>query len=227
MKENKELDGSFSYINNCLQKVTCLGQINTSGASPVVVYKKTTLKNDTASNNNNKLNNLKKRTIKTNKIPEIKPYFLCDGNLPKKIEKFNSSSNFTQINKNQNKIFKTKSNNNIILMEKKQKKIEQKFKQNHIDEQKLFSKTVRKSNQRPIFQKSTKLKECSKTKNDFISKVQTNTNLNTRANNEQKILNSKKNNYHYNNENSEMNENSKSKIMEKLIKNAVDSELKK
>ena len=45
MKENKELDGSFSYINNCLQKVTCLGQINTSGASPVVVYKKTTLKN--------------------------------------------------------------------------------------------------------------------------------------------------------------------------------------
>ena len=191
------------------QKINSLNDINTFGSQPVIVYKKTSKRNN---NNNQKSPN---HFLNSNKNTAK---YISDGNIYKKLKKFNSSSNI-QYHDNKNiKIKKRKSfTENIVLIEKDRKIKEEKEKIKNIKEQKLFSQTVRQSNMRPIFPKN-KNKQFNLTKNGF--------NKNNKTNEIEKTndINKEKNNEKENIKEIEIKKNI---IMNQLVENAVAIEIKK
>ncbi len=157
-------------------KVTGFGIIGTSGLSPVIIYKKN-------SKDNFKLEKLKiKRQIKNNN-------YISDGGLRQKLQKystgtaFNSSQiSFPQTSKNKTTKNRDKKNHNLFLEEKKAIKD---IKKPNFEDIKLFSKTVRESNKRPIFPKTEKHKN--NEKNAFWKNDNDNNNNNIDEEKEKKI----------------------------------------
>ena len=187
------------------QKIDSVSRINTFGSQPIIVYKKS-MKN--INQNQKNLNKTSKKSSRYEKInkSESESKVFNDVNLEKKIQKIKSFSN-TQNNFNQNKkIIKTKSfQKNIILIEKDKKIKEENLKKKNINEQKIFSKTVRDSNMRPVFPKNKK-QQMNMTKNAFFDKNK----------NEKKTS-----------EENEENVMKKNLMMEQLVQNAVVIEMKK
>ena len=162
---NKTKDkNTFSPVkdNTNFKKVTGSGVIGTSGLSPIIIYKKS------LKGNQNKEKYRVKRQIKN-------ANYISDGGLKQKIEKFNygfgSSSPITISKNNQIKTTKNKFNKNHNLFFEENQKEKESFprsKKYNATEKKLFSKTVRESNKRPIFPKNNeKIKNYGKTKNGF------------------------------------------------------------
>ena len=157
-------------------KVTGFGIIGTSGLSPVIIYKKN-------SKDNFKLEKFKiKRQIKNNN-------YISDGGLRQKLQKystgtaFNSSQiSFPQTSKNKTTKNRDKKNHNLFLEEKKAIKD---IKKPNFEDIKLFSKTVRESNKRPIFPKTEKHKN--NEKNAFWKNDNDNNNNNIDEEKEKKI----------------------------------------
>ena len=155
---NKTRDKSLMSPDSAnFTKVTGFGIIGTSGLSPVIIYKKN-------SKESSKLEKFKiKRQIKNTN-------YISDGGLRQKLEKyytgsaFNSSQiSFPQTVKNKttkNQDNKNK-NHNLFLDEKKIGK-DGNIKKPKFEDIKLFSKTVRESNKRPIFPKTEKHKNTAK-----------------------------------------------------------------
>ena len=185
------------------QKINSVNRINTFGSQPIIVYKKS-MKNKNQKN----LNKTSKKNSRYEKInkSESETKIIADGNIEKKLQKFNSFSN-TQKNFNNNKkIIKTKSfQKNIILVEKDKKIKEEIERKKNIDEQKLFSKTVRDSNMRPVFPKKIN-KQINSTKDGIEDK-----NINK--------INEDKEKEDYNMK--------KNLMMNQLVQNAVVIEMKK
>ena len=159
--QTKEKNSFSPKDNTNFKKVTGSGIVGTSGLSPIVIYKKSTKGDE------NKEKYRVKRQIKNTN-------YISDGGLKQKIEKFNngfgfgSSQNFI----GQNKTTKNKYNKNHELFFKEKQKEKDSLprtkKYSNIIDKKLFSKTVRESNKRPIFPKNNeKIKNCYKTKNGF------------------------------------------------------------
>ena len=156
---------TFSHKDNTnFKKVSGSGIVGTSGLSPIIIYKKTSKGNE-----NKEKYKVKKQIKNTN--------YISDGGLKQKIEKYNNGFGFPSHNilgqSTQNKTTKHKYNkkHNIFFEEKQKEKesfpMSKKYSNNIIDK-KVFSKTVRESNKRPIFQKNTeKMKNCYNTKNGF------------------------------------------------------------
>ena len=142
------------------KKISSSGIIGTSGLSPVIIYKKSIKGNE-----NKEKYKLKRQFRNTN--------YISDGGLKKKLEKFYNGNDFisSPIPISQNKTTKNKYNtNHNIFFEEKQKEKESipRSKKYNLQEKKLFSKTVRVSNKRPIFPKNNeKMKNACKTKNGF------------------------------------------------------------
>ena len=150
----------ISPDNANFKKVTGFGIIGTSGLSPVIIYKKN-------SKESSKLEKFKiKRQIKNTN-------YISDGGLRQKLEKYN-----TGLAKNKN--------HNLFLEEKKEGK-DTNIKKPKFEEVKLFSKTVRESNKRPIFPKTEKHKNTAK--NGFWKN---NNNINENNNNNNKNPNEEK-----------------------------------
>ena len=187
------------------QKIDSVSRINTFGSQPIIVYKKS-MKN--LNQNQKNLNKTSKKSSGYEKInkSESESKVFNDINLEKKIQKIKSFSGAQKNFNNNKKIIKTKSfQKNIILIEKDKKLKEEIEKKKNINEQKLFSKTVRDSNMRPVFPKN-KNKQMNMTKNVFYDKNKS----------EKKI--------------SEENEEfiaKKNLMMEQLVQNAVVVEMKK
>ena len=187
------------------QKIDSVSRINTFGSQPIIVYKKS-MKN--LNQNQKNLNKTSKKSSRYEKInkSESESKVFNDINLEKKIQKIKSFSGAQKNFNNNKKIIKTKSfQKNIILIEKDKKLKEENEKKKNINEQKLFSKTVRDSNMRPVFPKN-KNKQMNMTKNAFYDKNKS----------EKKI--------------SEENEEfiaKKNLMMEQLVQNAVVVEMKK
>ena len=172
----------ISPDNANFKKVTGFGIIGTSGLSPVIIYKKN-------SKESSKLEKFKiKRQIKNTN-------YISDGGLRQKLEKYNtglafnsSQISFPQTSKNKttkNQENKNK-NHNLFLEEKKEGK-DTNIKKPKFEEVKLFSKTVRESNKRPIFPKTEKHKNTAK--NGFWKN---NNNINENNNNNNKNPNEEK-----------------------------------
>ena len=195
------------------QKINSLNDINTFGSQPVIVYKKTPKHNNYNPKSPKQLipKNSKKLKNDLNK-------YISDEKIGKKLQKFNSFSNIPH-QKNKNiKIKKTKScTGNIILIEQDQKLKEEKERKKNINEQKLFSKTVRESNMRPVFPKN-KNRQFNLTKNCFNIKNCCNENEHINLNREKREKEK---------ENSKEQEIKKSIIMNQLVENAVAIEIKK
>ena len=187
------------------QKIDSVSRINTFGSQPIIVYKKS-MKN--LNQNQKNLNKTSKKSSRYEKInkSESESKVFNDINLEKKIQKIKSFSGAQKNFNNNKKIIKTKSfQKNIILIKKDKKLKEENEKKKNINEQKLFSKTVRDSNMRPVFPKN-KNKQMNMTKNAFYDKNKS----------EKKI--------------SEENEEfiaKKNLMMEQLVQNAVVVEMKK
>ena len=187
------------------QKINGVNHINTFGSQPIIVYKKS-IKNKNQNQKNSNQNSKKESKKEMINKSESESKIIFNGNLEKKLQKFNSFSN-TQKNYNNNKpIGKTKSfHKNIILIEKDKKLKEEFEKRKNINEQKLFSKTVRDSNMRPVFPKN-KNKQMTSTKNGFYE----NNKDENRENIEQEDYSAKKN-----------------LMMNQLVQNAIVIEMKK
>ena len=152
--------------NSNFKKISGSGIVGTSGLSPIIIYKKT-LKG----NQNKEKYKIKRQVRNTN--------YISDGGLKEKLQKFNNGLGFcsspTSMSQNhQMKSTKNKNKNHNLFFEENQKE-NQKEKENiprtkkyNLAEKKLFSKTVRESNKRPIFPKNgEKIKNCYQTKNNF------------------------------------------------------------
>ena len=199
-------------------KVTGFGIIGTSGLSPVIIYKKN-------SKDNFKLEKLKiKRQIKNNN-------YISDGGLRQKLQKystgtaFNSSQiSFPQTSKNKTTKNRDKKNHNLFLEEKKTGKDTINIKKPNFEDIKLFSKTVREFNKRPIFPKTEKHKN--NEKNAFWKEEQKNNN----DNNEEKEKKMREDKYRHMNElyeNGIANEIRKYQIEKKLTPKEIFNEKKK
>ena len=152
------------------QKIESVNHINTFGSQPIIVYKKSAMIRNSNQKNTEQTSKKEFKLEKMNKsIGGTK--VISDGNLDKKIQKFNSfSSTQKNFNINNKQIPKTKSlHKNIILLEKDKKIKEEIEKKKNLNEQKIFSKTVRDSNMRPVFPKN-KNKPMAITKNEFYVK---------------------------------------------------------
>ena len=188
------------------QKVESVNRINTFGSQPIIVYKKSAKNPNQNQKNSNQISRKNSRYEKMNKS-ESETKVISDGNLDKKIQKFNSFSKTQKnFNNNNKQIIKTKSfHKNIILIEKDKKLKEEYERKKNLNEQKLFSKTVRDSNMRPVFPKN-KNKQMTLTKNEFYDK--------------------NKNENKKNKENEDF-EIKKNLMMNQLVQNAVVVEMKK
>ena len=197
------------------QKINSLNDINTFGSEPVIVYKKQQKKKAQNRNSPNPFIQINHKKIKN----DLNKY-ISDGNLGKKLQKFNSFSSM-QNHQNKNiKIKKTKSfTENIVLIEKDKKIKEENERKKNIKEQQLFSKTVRESNMRPVFPKN-KNRQFNSTNNEFNKK---------RANNKEKGKENTHINKEINNKQLDSKEQDikKNILIKQLIENAVTMELKK
>ena len=194
------------------QKINSVNDINTYGSQPIIVYKKTSKINK---QNAKSPNQKESKTLKN----DLKKY-ISNTNIGKKLQKFNSFSNmqYHHINKNLKNINSKNVKGNIALLEQENKIKEEKERKKNIKEQKLFSKTVRESNMRPIFPKN-KNKQFNLTKTGFNhNKNHTeNNNINININKEKKL----------DQENPKEMEIKKNILMNKLVENAVAIEIKK
>ena len=195
------------------QKINSVHDTNTLGSQPVVVYKKTSKNNFNPKSPTNQVSKNIKLKNDINK-------YISEEKIGKKLQKFNSFSNIPPHHQHPNKnmkIKKTKScSGNIVSIEQDKKLKEEKERKKNINEQKLFSKTVRESNMRPIFPKN-KNRQLNLTKNCFSIRFINNENEKYNLNKEK--LKEK--------ENSKEQEIDKSKIMNQLVENAVAIEIKK
>ena len=189
------------------QKIESVNHINTFGSQPIIVYKKSAMIRNSNQKNTEQTSKKEFKLEKMNKsIGGTK--VISDGNLDKKIQKFNSfSSTQKNFNINNKQIPKTKSlHKNIILLEKDKKIKEEIEKKKNLNEQKIFSKTVRDSNMRPVFPKN-KNKPMAITKNEFYVK--------------------NKNEIKEDSEKEEDFEAKKNFVMKQLVQNAIVIEMKK
>ena len=151
--------------------------------------------------------------------------YISDGNLGKKLQKLNSSSNI-QYHANKNiKIKKTKSfSENIVLIEQNDKKKEEKEKIRNIKEQKLFSQTVRQSNMRPVFPKN-KNKQFNLTKTGFNKNNKSNeiekTNNINKEDEKESEESENNNNIEQDNVNKKINNNKRKKKLKKKSKKEI------
>ena len=178
----------LSPDNANFTKVTGFGIIGTSGLSPVIIYKK-------SFKESNRVEKFKiKRQIKNSN-------YISDGGLKKKLEKYNTGLafnsphiSFPQTSKNKTTKNQDNKNHNLFLGEKNIGK-DADIKKPKIEEIKLFSKTVRESNKRPIFPKTEKHKNSSK--NTFWKK---NNNIENKNQNEDKEKKLREDKYRHMNE---------------------------
>ena len=190
----------ISPDNANFKKVTGFGIIGTSGLSPVIIYKKTPKENS-------KLEKFKiKRQIKNTN-------YISDGGLKQKLEKYNtglafnsSQISFPQTSKNKTTKNKDNKNHNLFLGDKKQDNITN-IKKPNFEDIKLFSKTVREFNKRPIFPKTEKYKNTAK--NGFWKG------------------NNKNNNKNQNEEKEKKMKDDKLKYMNELYENGIANEIRK
>jgi hypothetical protein len=143
-------------------KVSGSGTIGIFGQSPLVVYKKKTKEKQ-----NKEKYELKKQMKNNN--------YISDGGLKQKIAKYNNGLAYSPISSPKNKMKTNKSkcrNNNILFGDNQNNKISspRSTKNSNIFDMKLFSKTVRESNKKQIFEKmksiyKAKLKHKNENKN--------------------------------------------------------------
>ena len=172
---NKTKDKTISSPDSAnFTKVSGFGIIGTSGLSPVIIYRK------------NSKDNIKLQKFKINRQIKNNNY-ISDGGLRQKLEKYNVAFNssqisFPQTSKNKTTKNRDKKNHNLFLEEKKAIKD---IKKPNFEDIKLFSKTVRESNKRPIFPKTEKHKN--NEKNAFWKNDNDNNNNNIDEEKEKKI----------------------------------------
>ena len=172
---NKTKDKTISSPDSAnFTKVSGFGIIGTSGLSPVIIYRK------------NSKDNIKLQKFKINRQIKNNNY-ISDGGLRQKLEKYNFAFNssqisFPQTSKNKTTKNRDKKNHNLFLEEKKAIKD---IKKPNFEDIKLFSKTVRESNKRPIFPKTEKHKN--NEKNAFWKNDNDNNNNNIDEEKEKKI----------------------------------------
>ena len=199
------------------QKINSLNDINTFGSQPIIVYKKAP--------KINKQNAKSPKEKAPNTLKNDLNKYISNTNIGKKLQKFNSFSNIQyHINKNLKNTTSKITKGSLALIEKDKKiKEEEKERKKNIKEQKLFSKTVRESNMRPIFPKN-KNKQFNMTKNAFNNNKKIHTEVEN-IHKEKKI--------EHENENKKTQESSKEleikkiNLMNKLVENAVTIEIKK
>ena len=236
MKKDKK--GLNPKVNSNFKKVTGSGNINTSGSTPIVMFKKSSTKKN--NNSANDLNQINSKSINNNQKNE----YISDGGLSKKLQKNNNNNiNINNINNNMNNIYF-----NNYINEKSQQYPNNKNIKNNLDninnnntntninnnikknkeQQHIFSKTVRGFNKRPDIHKNEKQKELvSVTKNSSgVNKLKNksaNQNMNTGNNTSKNNRQNKKSN----SEDSKVQEDKKLIIMKQLVENGVVNEIKK
>ncbi len=229
IEKNKDKKKSGAKSNTNFTKITSVGNINTSGNQPIVVFKK---------------NSTKKCKSDLNNIQKQKNEYISDGGLNQKIQKYN-------ININNNNVYDLNNINNIyfnnFINVKNQNIPNNKNKNNNCDskpsnnntnnntkkvkeQQHIMSKTVRDFNKRPLIQKTEKSKDINQidTKNSNGTKKIKNKSVN--LNNNNIGTNNIKNNQNLkknNSEDSKVQEEKKLIIMKQLVENGVVNEIKK
>ena len=202
---NKDKNALSPKNNSNFKKVTDSGTIGISGKNPIIIYKKTS-----KGRLNKEKYEVQKQIRNTN--------YISDGGIKEKIEKFNYGYGYvhSSIPLPQNPQIKTTKNkynkdHNLFFEEKQNGKesLPKSKKLNNTDK-KLFSKTVRDFNKRPIFRKNgEKIKNGYQTKNGF--------GLNSM--NAQEV--------NKNQEDSKVLEDIKYEYMKKLYKNGIENEIRK
>ena len=202
---NKDKNILSPKNNSNFKKVIDSGTIGTSGKNPIIIYKKTSKERL-----NKEKYEVQKQIRNTN--------YINDGGLKEKIEKFNYGYGYihSSIPLPQNQQIKTTKNkynkdHNLFFEEKQNgKESLPKTKKLNNTDKKLFSKTVRDFNKRPIFRKNgDKMKNCCQTKNGLGLD-----NLNGQEVNK-------------NQEDSKVLEDIKYEYMKKLYKNGIEDEIRK
>ena len=226
--QNKTRDKSLLSPDNAnFQKVTGYGIIGTSGLSPVIIYKR----------NSKGTQNMEKFKIKR----QLKnSNYISDGGLRQKLDKYNTGMAFnsSQISfpqSSQNKTTKNRDNktHNLLLDDKKQGKDASDnnnnvMKKPKFEDIKLFSKTVRESNKRPIFPKTEKHKNTNKLWKD--NNNINNNNINNKNIDEEKEKKLREDKFKYMNElyeNGIANEIRKYQIEKKMTSKELFNERKK
>ena len=202
---NKDKNALSPKNNSNFKKITDSGTIGISGKNPIIIYKKTS-----KGRLNKEKYEVQKQIRKTN--------YISDGGLKEKIEKFNYGYGYahSSIPLPQNPQIKTTKNkynkdHNLFFEEKQNGKesLSKSKKLNNTDK-KLFSKTVRDFNKRPVFRKNgDKIKNSYQTKNGFGLD-----NMNGQEVNK-------------NQEDSKVLEDIKYEYMKKLYKNGIENEIRK
>ena len=203
--KNKDKNVLSPKNNSNFKKVTDSGTIGISGNNPIIIYKKTS-----KGRLNKEKYEVQKQIRNTN--------YISDGGLKEKIEKFNYGYGYvhSSIPLPQNSQIKTTKNkynkdHNLFFEEKQNgKESLQKSKKLNNTDKKLFSKTVRDFNKRPIFRKNgEKIKNSYQSKNGF----------GLDNNNAQEV--------NKNQEDSKVLEDIKYEYMKKLYKNGIENEIRK
>ena len=157
-------DKNKTKQNKDFQKITGSGSINTSGSTPIVVFKKTSTKKS-----NIEFNQINSK----NTSHKSKNEYICDGGLSQKLQKYNNNinTNNNNININNNNINYNMNNIyfNNYLSGKNQQLPNNKNTKNNFDntnsnnitkknkeQQQIFSKKLREFNKRPAIQKTEK-----------------------------------------------------------------------
>ena len=194
-----------SIITNELTKINIIGNINTSGTQPIIIYKKEQPKNHSY-------------TIKDIKITNDTNLYVSDGGLKKKLKKFHKGHSYSIPN-----------NNSRILKKshKYEKQKPSKILKNSMTQEKIFSQTMadsfkRQEKPKQKINKSTTVNE-NKVKNKSpglerykAQKGQTKFHLHHKNLSENLIL-----------MDDNMDENTKKEKMDKLVANAIAYELRK
>ena len=146
IKGNNPKKNSKLNITNEFTKINTLGTTNTSGAQPIIIYKK-------EFNNHNHNNNIKQIKLSTNNNKNI---YISDGGLKKKLERYSSGHSYSIPNKKASSFKKGKKTKKFYPSKKKLLKSS--------TQEKLFSQTMVGSFRRPNIPKKEKDK-----KNKLIS----------------------------------------------------------
>ena len=160
--KNKRKNPLSPKDNSNFTKVTGSGTIGIFGQSPLVIYKKKTKEKQ-----NKEKYELKKQMKNNN--------YISDGGLKKKIEKYNNGLVASPISSPKNKLKTNKGkirNNNLLIGENQNNKMSspRSTKNSNIFDMQLFSKTVRESNKKQIFEKMKSIYK-SRLKNKNLNKT--------------------------------------------------------
>ena len=160
--KNKRKNSLSPKDNSNFTKVTGSGTIGIFGQSPVVVYKKKVKEKQ-----NKEKYELKKQMKNNN--------YISDGGLKKKIERYNNGLATSPISSPKNKLKTNKGkyrNNNLLIGDNQNNKMSspRSTKNSNIFDMQLFSKTVRESNKKQIFEKMKSIYK-SRLKNKNLNKT--------------------------------------------------------